>query len=249
MLERTRLEPLAAQHVKELRERFHIEPTLDDILWLHDLAKRVMRPGGAPHAGLAGAPVRVGNLTLWPMTIGAGEWFATVGLPLCEAKNAMGIYVTAYAMACARQPEVLLPIASWSQLRDCLKQFRRGMGVRAKELVAAVQCVLERDSIEMTGRGDDELEPERDDIGTYRKLIAKLLTCYPGSSPDYWRWGLARSDAIRMVAAWHEQQTRPGQPQGEDPYFKAFIAARAKIIEEHRALPATGAKAPSEAAP
>ncbi len=233
MGERITLHPLAAQQIKLLRDQFGVDVGVDDTVWLHDLAGCVSRPMGSPHEGLAGAPVRVGNVVLWPLTIGAGEWLQAAFEMFPSGNDAT--YALAYAMAHARTPDALPYGLPYSESVAMLRKFRRGLGVRRAELEAALNAVMEREPSAPAKEGANATDPHR----AYRSMVATLCGAYPGTTPDYWRWGVGRCEALDMLAAYTAQLSSKGQRMsGGDPAgvaFDALIAARALIIKEHRA--------------
>lgn len=77
MIRKPQIHPLAERHIRELRERWHIEPTLEECLWIVQLAERVLNPVAGTRMELAEIPERVGVSDEWlhPLTIGAALWF------------------------------------------------------------------------------------------------------------------------------------------------------------------------------
>lgn len=230
-MDRIRLHPLAAQQVKELRDKWGVECDLDDVVWLHELASRVTRPMGAPHEGLAGAPVQIGNLTLWPLTIGASEWVHTMLAMFPDGKDS--VTVVAYGMAKARSPVDLPAGMRYRDAQAALRAFRRSLGVTHRELMEAISVLSEREP-----KAPPKTTTPPDATRVYRDLIAALCKAYPATTPDYWRWGTSRCEALDMLAAYNKQLTTRGERLSKgDPAalaFDALIAARAQIIKEHR---------------
>lgn len=64
------LHKLAEQTIKDLR-RDGIEPTSEEILWLHSAAAEMVRPTPCDSSVFLDFPVICGNVTLLPLSIGA----------------------------------------------------------------------------------------------------------------------------------------------------------------------------------
>lgn len=231
------LSPVAAQAITELREKFGVEPTVDEIVWLHNLGQRVENPGGAPHAGLAGAPVCVGNVALWPLSMGASRWFLEVGEPLF-GKQKFGELVLAYAMAHSRQPEVLWRFTSPDAVRSAVKDWQRVVGVRWRELEAALYIAQGREPIRPPPDPKAEPIPAYQTERNLRVVIAELCAEHPGTTPDYWRWGTGMTEALECLYAVRSQKRAKGEaPDPNEPSNAAFICLRhavAAIIQNHK---------------
>lgn len=234
--ERQKLHPLAVNAVEELRAK-GVDPCVDDVVWLHELARECMAPCGQIHPGMTGAPVRVGNVTLWPFTIGSADWFISVACPLVSGE--WQTYALAYALANARDTSALELLTDYATIKGTLRKFKRGLNIRLRELTSAIDAVMSVEPRPVTNskRGLVNGDPQEKPRDPYAGLVATLCSTL-GQSPDYWRWGIGRSEAMDLLRAYNEAHTVKGKRiDAGDPAVRAlwnFRQAINVIIEENR---------------
>jgi hypothetical protein len=184
-----------------------------------------------PHEGLAGAPVRVGRLVLWPLTIGASEWLQEAFLMAPAGRDSL--MVLSYAMAYARTPAALPRGMRYKDLSGMMQRWRRGLGLTMRELTEAVDVLMSRTTPTKAEKIDAEADPAR----VYADMVHSLCGAYPGTTPDYWRWGLSLGESLNSLAAYIKRESPKGKASALDPSvmaFRAFVDAKATIIRERR---------------
>jgi len=217
VFQREDLHPLAAAAVKELEGRGY-PAAVEDVLWLHRLAKRVDRPFGADRIRAAGLPVRCGNLLLWPFTIGAGQWYSEVGFPLF-GESRLGIFVLAFALAHSRQPKVFEPLTTYRAIKAAVHRWKRTIGATLAEVTEAVAELIDVPMQE----GDQENKGHGVEV---EEFVAGLCEVY-GQPPTFWRWGEDQSECLNLIALHNKRSRMSGDaPDPEDPATRAFYEFR-----------------------
>jgi len=194
-----------------------IEPDLDDVAALHELGKRVERNEGAPSLSVLGNPVRAGNCTLWPLTIGAEQWLNGRALPWFEGNGTLEFYACAFAYAMARTPEVLIELVEAKQAAKVVEAWAGDCSATRDELSDALDKLLPEESVPgkedkfcpecmqdwPPDRPDEDpnLLPPELDQGAYFSLIESLIKTYPGTTMEYWTWTPPQSVAFRLLQA------------------------------------------------
>src|SRR3990167_588410 len=109
-----KLSRIAANGIRELRRDHGVEPTLDEIIWLHELGKRVENPTDGERLDLIGAPFFAGNVRLWRWTVSASVWFYELALPWFGDSDRLCFWAMAFALAHGRgQPIPDLARRGW----------------------------------------------------------------------------------------------------------------------------------------
>lgn len=173
-----------------------IECTLEEIVWLNDLGRKVESPAGRVDYALAGFPIRCGNLVLWPFSIASGNWFDAV----CKMfkTEAMQLYCLGFAFANARNPDVQWEtLNDYHGVRDTVNSWALHTGCTAAELKAAISRVLPQmdypHPIKAKAR-NDEPKPT--------SFIADLVAG-TGLSAEYWQnkpWSFAEQCMYAVMA-------------------------------------------------
>jgi hypothetical protein len=112
-----------------------------------------------------------------------------------------------------------------------MQRWRRGLGVTMRELTEALDVIMAQTTA--TAKTDTDADPAR----VYADMVNNLCGAYPGTTPDYWRWGLSLSEALNSLAAYIKRESPKGKASALDPSvmaFRAFVDAKATIIREHR---------------
>ena len=106
--------PELARSEIELLRADGIEPTLDELAELFELAKRVESPFARTNPIASRAPIAVGssNLRLWPLSLRAEAWLEQHAAKL----STFGAALVGYAAAFGREPGTLESLATWNDI-------------------------------------------------------------------------------------------------------------------------------------
>lgn len=213
MIREPHIPPLAEAHLRELRSRWLIQPTDQEILWIVELSKRVLSARHETDLDLIGDPVRVGDssIYLWRLTIGCWLWLTKRAMPaVAGQEKIVGQCTMAFALAHARRPEVLLPLVSPKAILDTVQSFMETMPVTEDELTAAVDAALQIDREDLAEAlprpglpGVAPSEDAADPVDPIEKsnalvsIIPQDIALMTGTDPVYWTWQASRDAAIR----------------------------------------------------
>jgi len=261
MRPRPTLSLVAQAHIRELRDRWHVEPTVEEILWLQELGQDVENPSRGERLDLIGTPVRAGDAWLWPMTIKAAVWWAEFGREWFAGDPTLYTYALAFALAHGRKAEVTVPRGFWpirgTEARASLAEVteeadgRRAVcwwalrcGATRKELEAAVDACLPPDPTAATKDNRGPRTPP-----DWQAVVHELATI-GGEPAAYWTEGTSMTATARAYArARAIASARAGAggvstPSLYEDALRAIRAAMGAIIKAH-APP----EAPPEAPP
>ena len=217
------LNPLAAGEIDDLRAD-GIEPTPAEIVKLSYIGWQTQRP----HSRLEqsrGAPIPAGNVTLWPMTMHACDWYRTTG-----CRIGLDNYALAYAMAhcyegadaldCRQRLRCKLRVTAWAAtLRCTMQQLQEAMS----------QVIAQGEDLEMPP------EPQSSPRVSLGDISARLATM-TGIAPDFWERRCSREYAIAALTTSMAQANESGKPLPTDPVVKGTRAlgwAAEKIRRRH----------------
>jgi len=232
------IHPLAQTHLRELRERWHIEPDLAESLWIVQLCDRVLCPGGAANLDLIGVPERVGrsDTWLWPFTIGAGVWFERCAMPWYESSPGGMIRAEAFALAHARDRSVLTAIRDRQTSDRMIADWEAALDCTQAELADAIDRLYP--PTQANTQADAQKPAVRRSPPDWDGLVAELevLTGLPA---DHWLWEHSIDATItRLWQARRYAQARMGaDPPHNDPLTDALsdlAQAKAAIIAAHK---------------
>jgi len=231
------LNPVARSAINELRRVFHVtDLTPDEIVELNDLGAAQMAAGKSSDGERICAPVRVGNVTLHPLTCAAEDW-----LEYWEDKRlsrkAEGVLIP-FAMAHGREPDLLWGILTGRDAERELRAFRRKAGATEAELDDACTDLL---------RGDEDIVAPSirvsalavcDWIGAWDKDLAQLLRqlCLTRLEEEKER---AEAETPRVASRWRRFSAELGAMTGVSPDYwysadrsLALVAYRRAIEQE-----------------
>lgn len=217
----TRISLVAKNGIERLR-RQGIEPDLDDIACLHDYGTRLEHPPGAPSLSVLGDPVKVGNVILWPWSIGAERWFRERAQRWFSAIPEMELYAMAFSFAMSRRPEVLVNLIDARAAAEAIRTWILSASATRQELIDAMDKLLpdppapgakeklcpechrpdpaadsaEQDALDLPPVLSDPL---------FQDLIARLMKAFPGTSMEFWTWSTPEALSLRFLAKFVRQ--------------------------------------------
>ena len=238
-----RIHPMAEQHLRDLRERWHVEPTLAEALWIVQLCDRVLNPVEGERHDLCGMPIRVGqsDIHLWPLTIGATCWLHDKAFRWFEGEDKMGTLAYWYALAHGRDRDAIREAGrSPEAARRIITDWTDALPVRLDEMEEACDRVCPVDngdtpSPSASGGVDATTDCKTPD---WAEIVgeAEAITGIPS---DHWVWDVS---LMMTVNAWRRAravliaQAGGGYKGGgaADAAFNDLVQARKAIIDAHQ---------------
>jgi hypothetical protein len=177
-----------------------IAPTFEEIIWLNELGLAAEEPGGEVCQAMRGEPVRCGNVTLWPLTVGAHGWFYDRAIEHYETEDGITIAL-AFALANSREPSAFQSLLTQSEIRDEVNAWAFRCGATIAELRSGInRAYPTRDEPHpLPGpNGQDDRKPDR------VRIIAELVVG-TGLPSEYWS-GHPMGDVTTYIQAIHAQR-------------------------------------------
>lgn len=213
MMPKPKLSLVAQAGISELRRDHGIEPTLDEIIWLHELGKAQEAAGRID--GIIDGPAQAGNAFLWPLTVMGAQWYRNYADRWFAQSHLYGFYAYAFALAHGRglpipdtakrgwaekivrrvldirEKRTLADLQDRQECIEAITLWAGSTGATRKELEAAVDFVMPK-SEEQPKDEDDTIPP-----GINFDAIVHELAIISGTDPDYWRSRTSKDETIR----------------------------------------------------
>ena len=221
MLKKPTLSLIAQAGIKELKERWGVEPDLAEMIWLHELGLLVENPPGVVPLDVLDLPVSVGNVTLWGFTIGASLWWRECALNWFDGDESIAEQTLAFTLAHSREPEKIRELTDRHATTRAVKKWANGIGCTDRELNWPIDKILS---------DDEEAEENDDDIAAdWGGLVASLCKQY-GGTPEYWTWEASQDVALGMISKAVDMDAA-SQGDISDAYKKANANFREAISQ------------------
>ena len=180
-----------------------------------------------------GAPVAIGGVYLWPMSLYAQDWFDRVGCYLDG--NKQQTYALAYAMAHGRNEGEPLAMEC-REAEKTVKRWGKSLKCTFGELNVAVSQVLQQD--------EDAEQPPSETGGMTMGDFSAFLASACGGDPDFWERRCAAGYTHAVLDALCRQNSAEGMKTLADPRLKSERALGWKIecIKKKRKEPEPIAK-------
>lgn len=249
---RARISELARQHLAELRKS-GIEPTDEQIVQIY-LLGRAAQFGQDDARQVMFQGETVGNVTIYPLTLGAKVWLATQAAEWFENNPLLMDLAVFYAAANSKDAAAF----AFRTARDAKwKLIYWGIRVNAKE--SQIKETMERVSGEIIGTEKDAFyhlvdvveqirkQPGNLNLGPVQTYIRRtetwtdsgpicetigILMRYYGQTQEYWLWKVSDTVAASMIrqAARMEKDDDKG-PNPDDPAQQAYFALKRYVAE------------------
>jgi hypothetical protein len=227
------IHPLARAHLRELRERWSVEPTLEESLWIVRLCERVVNPAAGERLDLVGVPERCGSSDewLWPITIGAAVWFQDLASGWWRGDGERLFWALAFCLAHGRDKATLTACRTREAAAGMIREWSLSLCCTRAELEAAVDAVLPPPP-------GAAAAPGRTDWA----CVAGEIESVTGIPCEHWLWEVSREATLgawlrarRVLAAMGG--CGPGAaPRGaEDAALAELAEAKRAIIAAHAA--------------
>ena len=172
--------------------------TPDEILWLQEMADKVVRPTRADELLFLDLPVPCGNILLWPLSIGARLWLEQYGRPWFVGAGDLEELVFAFAMAHSRQPEILASLTSRLKARVKVAFWACKIRATRHELAEAVALCIGQDNNDLIEVKSPKPPKEQIQTSDYGDCVALLCHFY-GQSPEHWLWKVPEEECTKLL--------------------------------------------------
>lgn len=157
-----------------------------------------------------GAPVSVGGVYLWPMSLYAQDWFNRVG---CELDGkASPVYALAYAMAHSRDPGEPLALDG-REAERVVQAWGKTLKCTFDELNVAISQIIQQD--------EEPDQPPSETGGMTVGDFSAFLASTCGGDPDFWERRCAAGYTYAVLDAMIRQNSAEKRPTLADPRIKA----------------------------
>lgn len=243
---------LMARAGLERLTRAGVVPDWDDVAALQALGLAMERPEtGGPALSVLGCPVKVGNVTLWPWSIGAGRWYKERAAAWFAEWPEVDLLALAFSHCNSHSPAVLSALVTREETVKALTAWAEQCGATVKELSGALDCVLPPGGPDGKGvkacpecgrRLNDNTEadlPPPPDSAQWLDLVGALMQAFPGTGREYWTWTEPESGSMRLLRLYSARQRAMGaEMDGTSPVMlatHAFESALRQIKAKHGA--------------
>ena len=212
MTERLQLE------INDVRKRLGIEPSAEDIIALYEACNRCDAPFQKSNLALIGAPVEVGGVNLWPLTIGASIWLDEYAFKWWGKSNTLMHWALVFAFVKGYEQDVFIELITESKAHKAIKETCLQFACNEKELENAIDQLTHKKPI--TGK-PETVTPNPD----WERVISELeLTS--GIPADVWLWGKSASYTARTYLEHRKilSLASGSQPNGTDALDDAITA-------------------------
>lgn len=181
MIERLQIE------LKDIRNRFKIEPDIEDIIKLYEACKRCDAPFRQTNLALIGTPVVVGGVALWPLTIGASIWLDEYAFRWWGGSNKLMHWALVFAYVKGRENGTFTELTSekeaYRKIRSTIMQF----ACHQAELDNAIEILIgSKEPVESKDTSDPDWE----------RVVVELEVS-SGITADVWLWGKSAAYTAR----------------------------------------------------
>lgn len=247
-----RLSTLARNRIELLRAG-GIDPDYEDVLTLHYLGKRLEDPDGTPGLSILGNPVKVGNITLWPWSIGAERWYNTRAAKWYSDDPTMLFSALVFSLAYSNDPGKLKNLFIEDETTRVIDDWLDSLTATRTQIVAAVDKLMpERDrpaKVKVcpecqrpmpTDDADDfeNLDEDLDDTA-FLGICEMLMKAYPGTTLEYWQWSTPKALTFKILDRYIERESeKAGSKSTISAQMRAthaFEVAARQIRDKHLA--------------
>jgi len=208
MQDLAKLSELAEAEIESLRAD-GIDLTPAEIIEINALGWAVESPESRRLLA-RGAPVEIGGVYLWPMSLYAQEWFDRVGCHL--SSNTHQAYALAYAMCHGRDEGEPLAIEGRTAEKT-VSRWANSLKCTFGELNVAISQVLQQD--------EEHEQPPSETGGMPIGDFSALLASACGGDPDFWERRCSAGYAYAVLDCITRQNSAEGRKTIADPRIKA----------------------------
>lgn len=174
-----------------------LHPTPEHVIWLQNAAADIKNLAEKRIASLIDWPVYCGGVKLYPLTFGAMQWLNSIDQELSANTN-----VQAFACANSRELDVLNTLHGHREIMRAVRDWRRNVLASPDALSAALNVVIGMEDtveIECSVARKNDSESKRVHLPQFGGFILALCRRYPGTTPEWWCWGVSFDYALAAL--------------------------------------------------
>ncbi len=175
-----------------------LEP--EDYVWIHEAAKKAIDGTGREVPALLEMPVRVGNVTLYPRTIGAGIWWESYGKKWFGDAPETEVVALAWVLNMGRSPEYFHALTSKSKAMAAFMawQLRLAWSVTPTELAHGIDMLFDHKDLVQFDSPNERKEADSASSADWGQTIAILCATYH-RPPEYFLWEIGEQAALDLL--------------------------------------------------
>lgn len=177
-----------------------VDMSPEDYAWLYDAACRAV-DCGRESTFLLDPPVKVGNVTLYPQTLGAMLWWKQYGEKwFCSACDEDQVVAIAWMLSHARDKNKILAMTSRRRFIRELVKWQLGVSFRTtiSELSWGIISVFGgRESISVGDKNKENCPTQASSID-WGGAVARLCFYY-GGNPEHYLWEIGEDAARELL--------------------------------------------------
>lgn len=205
-----------------------VELLPDDYVWLHDAARKAIDCCGSECPSFIQQPATIGDVVLWPMTLGAGIWWDRQGSQWYNESNETEVIAIAFCMAHAKQPEVFESLNSKTKADFALVKWQ--LGIASKCTINELAWAIDRVNNQCDYREIDSANEVKNDnysATDWGSVIAKLCGAYHQPA-NHFLWEMSQQAVIDMLSnapvPYGYEKEKDGQASKYFAQFREVVA-------------------------
>jgi hypothetical protein len=172
-----------------------------EIVWLAELRRLADTPPGRANLSSSSSPVEICGVKLWPMHMIAECWSSDwvrefEGDPFLQ--NC--IYLFAFAKS-EPMDRTLVSIATYDAVKKAVVEWISSTTIMRKDVPQIIDacCKLMETDFAATVENPDKVQTVANAPKTAEERAAALCKMFPGTTPDYWLFGVSTACALKMA--------------------------------------------------
>ena len=171
-----------------------------EIVALVKAVEKLRNPFSGVNLDVVGAPITVGGVTLWKLTVGATVWLAEFARNwwLYRGKEKAYFWALVYACVNARRKGAFITLTDEKTAHDAITKMALKMAVYEEELAKAVSDCLEVREATAPKLNKGREPEDKPEIQTDWASIIARLEGQTGIPADEWCWNRSADYALRV---------------------------------------------------
>ena len=171
-----------------------------EIVALVKAVEKLRNPFSGVNLDVVGAPITVGGVTLWKLTVGATVWLAEFARNwwLYRGKEKAYFWALVYACVNARRKGAFITLTDEKTAHDAITKMALKMAVYEDELAKAVNDCLEVREATAPKLNKGKEPEDKPEIQTDWASIIARLEGQTGIPADEWCWNRSADYALRV---------------------------------------------------
>ena len=186
----------------DLRERYGVEPSIEEVLWLAKACDRCDNPYELERLDLIDPPCQIGTtgVYLWRLTVSASCWLDGYAFKWWCGSDDLVLWSLTYAMANGRDPKAFECATSQDAAFDKIKELGLRLAVQKEEVEECVDFMLGKPSEKVPDSKARAAKLAQTDWSRF----VQFLETQTGIAADVWLWGKSAHYALQAYTHHHE---------------------------------------------